>query len=133
MTKHFIFYTRLQHLDDGSLIEILNLARLTRQRRPGGGGGGTGGGSGEGGGAGGVGAGGGGGRPNGGGGGGNNPNPPPSPPFNCPIPRDDSFRCDANTLFREVDGTCNNLAHPNWGAANRAHRRYVGADYSDGK
>ncbi|KAH6923198.1 hypothetical protein HPB50_024667 [Hyalomma asiaticum] len=40
--------------------------------------------------------------------------------------------CDADKPFREPDGTCNNLAHPNWGRAGSCMRRELPPAYSDG-
>src|SRR5262245_43092070 len=38
----------------------------------------------------------------------------------------------AVTFFRTFDGTCNNLAHPEWGSANVALLRKAPAAYADG-
>jgi hypothetical protein len=41
---------------------------------------------------------------------------------------------DARTSpYRTVDGTCNNLDHPEWGAAVTPQPRYQPAEYDDGK
>uniref|UniRef100_T1IPA1 Chorion peroxidase n=1 Tax=Strigamia maritima TaxID=126957 RepID=T1IPA1_STRMM len=34
--------------------------------------------------------------------------------------------------YRSVDGTCNNIKHPNWGSANSAFNRRISPRYSDG-
>lgn len=40
--------------------------------------------------------------------------------------------CSARNKFRSVDGTCNNLQHPRWGAALQPFRRLLPAEYEDG-
>ncbi|XP_033761418.1 myeloperoxidase-like [Pecten maximus] len=40
--------------------------------------------------------------------------------------------CDANSRFRTIDGSCNNLKHPRWGMSFRAQRRYRQPAYQDG-
>ncbi|XP_052871136.1 peroxidase-like [Anopheles cruzii] len=40
--------------------------------------------------------------------------------------------CNASTPYRTLDGTCNNLKNPKWGAANTVYGRLLGADYGDG-
>ena len=34
--------------------------------------------------------------------------------------------------YRSVDGVCNNIEHPHWGAARHAHHRFMAPDYADG-
>ena len=34
--------------------------------------------------------------------------------------------------YRPVDGVCNNLQHPHWGAAMSGHHRFLAPDYADG-
>ncbi|XP_049275798.1 chorion peroxidase [Rhipicephalus sanguineus] len=41
-------------------------------------------------------------------------------------------RCDASNPFREADGRCNNLEHPDWGAAGSCMRRLLPPAYADG-
>ena len=41
-------------------------------------------------------------------------------------------QCDEGDRFRTIDGTCNNLGSPRFGAANIAMRRYLPAVYPDG-
>ncbi|XP_077497256.1 salivary peroxidase/catechol oxidase-like [Amblyomma americanum] len=40
--------------------------------------------------------------------------------------------CDATRPFRELDGRCNNLAHPHWGQAYSCERRLLPPAYKDG-
>ncbi|KAL1420483.1 hypothetical protein MTO96_024303 [Rhipicephalus appendiculatus] len=40
-------------------------------------------------------------------------------------------RCDASSPFREADGRCNNLEHPEWGAAGACMRRLLPPAYAD--
>ncbi|KAH8032630.1 hypothetical protein HPB51_026083 [Rhipicephalus microplus] len=41
-------------------------------------------------------------------------------------------RCDASRPFREADGRCNNVEHPEWGAAGACMRRLLPPAYADG-
>lgn len=41
-------------------------------------------------------------------------------------------RCNAFLHFRSIDGTCNNLRNPTWGAAYEPYRRLAGHNYGDG-
>lgn len=41
--------------------------------------------------------------------------------------------CDAKSIYRTYDGSCNNLQHATWGMANTAHVRLMPPNYSDGK
>ena len=41
------------------------------------------------------------------------------------------FECPANDKFRTLDGTCNNLFKPYWGAALQPYRRILVAEYND--
>ncbi|XP_077545740.1 salivary peroxidase/catechol oxidase-like isoform X1 [Haemaphysalis longicornis] len=45
----------------------------------------------------------------------------------CNLP----LKCDPKKPFRELDGSCNNLAHPHWGMVNMCLRRELPAAYSD--
>lgn len=38
-----------------------------------------------------------------------------------------------NGKYRTIDGTCNNLKYPTWGAANTKYGRLVRPKYADGK
>ena len=40
--------------------------------------------------------------------------------------------CDPHSQWRSVDGTCNNLVNPRWGAANEAQNRIVSAEWEEG-
>lgn len=40
--------------------------------------------------------------------------------------------CDPNAVFRSIDGTCNNLRNPSFGAINTQFNRLLAADYGDG-
>ena len=40
--------------------------------------------------------------------------------------------CDPNEVFRTIDGTCNNLRNPSFGAINTQFSRLIPADYGDG-
>ena len=40
--------------------------------------------------------------------------------------------CDPNSIFRTIDGTCNNLRNPSFGAINTQFNRLIPADYGDG-
>lgn len=40
--------------------------------------------------------------------------------------------CDIGALYSSLDGSCNNLKHPEWGMTNRAQARYLPPDYDDG-
>ena len=48
----------------------------------------------------------------------------------CP----ESINCDQerNSPYRSVDGRCNNINHPDWGAAITPQPRYQPAQYDDG-
>merc|ERR1712223_1799463 len=39
--------------------------------------------------------------------------------------------CDGGDRYRRIDGRCNNLRNPYWGAANIGMRRYLNAEYQD--
>ena len=34
--------------------------------------------------------------------------------------------------YRDIEGICNNLANPHWGAAQMAHHRFLAYDFADG-
>lgn len=40
--------------------------------------------------------------------------------------------CDARSIYRTIDGTCNNLRHPWMGAAKTPLVRMADANYEDG-
>ena len=42
------------------------------------------------------------------------------------------MRCDPREPYRKMDGSCNNLAKPKWGAINQPMRRLLPAVYFDG-
>lgn len=44
------------------------------------------------------------------------------------------MNCDQykHSAYRSVNRSCNNLNHPNWGAAISPHSRYLPAQYGDG-
>ncbi|KAG9510980.1 Chorion peroxidase [Fragariocoptes setiger] len=44
---------------------------------------------------------------------------------------DNNNACHKHLLYRTYDGSCNNLAHPNWGAAWTAYARLLPAIYDD--
>lgn len=44
----------------------------------------------------------------------------------------DDYQCNARDKYRTIDGTCNNLRRPWWGAANSAHVRLMQPYYEDG-
>ncbi|XP_077497633.1 chorion peroxidase-like [Amblyomma americanum] len=48
----------------------------------------------------------------------------------CPVPLPAS--CDPSKPYRELDGSCNNLDHPQWGQAYACERRLLPAAYKDG-
>ena len=48
--------------------------------------------------------------------------PTPLPPSSCPVSR-----------YRTLDGTCNNVDQPRWGAANTPYLRLLPAWYRDGE
>ena len=39
--------------------------------------------------------------------------------------------CDPNSIFRTINGTCNNLRNPSFGAINTQFNRLIPADYGD--
>ncbi|CAL1288908.1 unnamed protein product [Larinioides sclopetarius] len=41
------------------------------------------------------------------------------------------IECDPNYRYRTMNGTCNNLLHPLWGARNQCFRRYYQARYTE--
>uniref|UniRef100_A0A2M4DQF3 Putative oxidase/peroxidase n=1 Tax=Anopheles darlingi TaxID=43151 RepID=A0A2M4DQF3_ANODA len=40
--------------------------------------------------------------------------------------------CNTSSPYRTLDGSCNNLQNPSWGAANTVYERLIAADYGDG-
>ncbi|ETN66033.1 oxidase/peroxidase [Anopheles darlingi] len=40
--------------------------------------------------------------------------------------------CNATARYRTLDGSCNNLQNPSWGAVNTPYGRLIAADYGDG-
>lgn len=48
----------------------------------------------------------------------------------CPTDTDCSSA--RNSPYRSIDGRCNNLIHPSWGAAITPQPRYLPAEYDDG-
>ncbi|XP_053639505.1 salivary peroxidase/catechol oxidase-like isoform X3 [Cherax quadricarinatus] len=53
----------------------------------------------------------------------------------CPVKTDQLTELDCpaySAMFRTLDGTCNNLENPGWGAAFRPFARFLPPDYSDG-
>lgn len=48
----------------------------------------------------------------------------------CPM----EINCDQykHSAYRTADGSCNNLVHPNWGAAMTPQPRYQPVQYDDG-
>ncbi|KAH6922406.1 hypothetical protein HPB50_013519 [Hyalomma asiaticum] len=46
--------------------------------------------------------------------------------------RHESALCDASRPYREADGRCNNLEHPEWGAAGACMQRLLSPAYADG-
>lgn len=44
-----------------------------------------------------------------------------------------SVKCDPYAKYRSINGSCNNLKIPTWGASNTSFLRMLNANYSDGK
>ena len=42
------------------------------------------------------------------------------------------YCCPVCFRYRSIEGVCNNLEHPHWGAAMSAHSRFLAPDYGDG-
>ena len=42
-----------------------------------------------------------------------------------------NIKCDKNKPYRELDGMCNNLKNPCWGAVNTPFKRLLKPDYAD--
>ncbi|KAK3087688.1 hypothetical protein FSP39_009192 [Pinctada imbricata] len=49
----------------------------------------------------------------------------------CKIPSP-AIDCDTDYKYRTIDGTCNNLKHPQWGSASTAQARFLEAHYDNG-
>ena len=49
----------------------------------------------------------------------------------CPNYLKMNKRCEAHR-YRDLEGICNNLENPHWGAAMVAHSRFLPQSYSDG-
>ena len=45
--------------------------------------------------------------------------------------REQQLKCNPHERFRSIDGTCNNLKNPKWGAASIAFERIEAQDYAD--
>lgn len=43
------------------------------------------------------------------------------------------LKCDPNAKYRSVNGSCNNLNIPTWGAAETPFHRLLNANFRDGK
>ena len=43
-----------------------------------------------------------------------------------------SVLCDTSDKYRTINGSCNNLKHPEWGMSETAQHRYLKAEYDDG-
>lgn len=43
------------------------------------------------------------------------------------------IKCDSNAKYRNLNGYCNNLENPTWGASETPFIRMINANYSDGK
>ena len=41
-------------------------------------------------------------------------------------------KCDGNSRYRSIDGTCNNLHYPHRGAVSAPFRRLLPSNYADG-
>lgn len=50
-------------------------------------------------------------------------------PTDCP---NDVPRCDPSSIYRSINGSCNNLMHPRWGQANLQELRLLPNAYNDG-
>ena len=51
--------------------------------------------------------------------------------FESELPAGAPITCNANRRFRSIDGTCNNLANPEWGSVGDQFLRLEPADYGD--
>lgn len=43
------------------------------------------------------------------------------------------LECDFKSSYRTIDGSCNNIYNPKWGAINQPFLRLLPAEYFDGK
>ena len=43
-----------------------------------------------------------------------------------------SFKCDSYNPWRTIDGSCNNIERPWWGASTIPYQRFAAAAYDDG-
>jgi len=50
----------------------------------------------------------------------------------CPKRRQSDECSSTSKIYREADGTCNNLKHPAWGSSFQPFARYLAAEYDDG-
>ena len=51
------------------------------------------------------------------------------PQTSCPFPQ---TSCNFNSIFRTIDGSCNNMRNPTWGMAGTAQIRFLPSAYEDG-
>ena len=49
----------------------------------------------------------------------------------CPMTKRD-IHCDKRALYRSIDGSCNNIRHPEWGQANQPLARMLDPQYNEG-
>ena len=42
------------------------------------------------------------------------------------------IHCDKRALYRSIDGSCNNIRHPEWGQANQPLARMLDPQYNEG-
>ncbi|OWF51425.1 chorion peroxidase-like [Mizuhopecten yessoensis] len=42
------------------------------------------------------------------------------------------LHCEANSPYRTIDGSCNNIGHPAWGMTGMPQKRFLAPDYDDG-
>lgn len=51
----------------------------------------------------------------------------------CPAPPTSQVCPHAKTIYRTIDGSCNNIEHPDWGKANTPPKRLLKNHYDDGQ